>query len=329
LKKIIVYSLTALLIITIFLIGSTREKDYTKDIKNDSGIVLRTELPYYAKGTTRILAFWENNTKEDVAYGQPYTIDRYDEDAKKWIPLTLKDNYGFTMESLGLEAGWINKHTYNLNSFKEEITEGRYRIRADFRMNQQDIDVAAEFTITKEPSLIEVSELAFSDIENSKEIPIWLLDDESKGRISFPIHAYKNKQTFNTTIVVEGKNYHTNIAIGNGTWGVVEGFYAIKDNDYTYLVYSFSRVGLNEEHLSYIGIYNLTTNEETYVSKAYSNYDIGIAYKEKGLFNASFMEYEEFDSGGSSASSVYDEEKGEYKELGNFTIKDGKVVFTH
>ena len=326
-KKIIIYLLAFILVITIFLMGSTREPDFTKDIKNDLGITLKTELTYYAEGTKRILVFWENNDKEGVTYGQPYNIDHYNEETKKWNPLTLKDNYGFTMEALELRPKWINKHTYYLDSFKEEITEGKYRIRSSFTIKGKEHYVTAEFSITKDSSLLKVSELDFTDIENSKEIPIRLLDDESKGRKLFPIHAYKNNKTFNTTIVVEGTDYYTDIATGTGTWGIVESIYALKDNDDTYLVYSFSREGSNKEHLSYIGVFNLTTKKETFISKPYNDYDIGIGYKGDGVFNASFMEYEEFDGGGSAAQSVYDKENDEYKELGDFTIKDGQVIF--
>ena len=305
----------------IFLTGCNRNNDDTNDIENHSGVILRTERSYYAEGTLRVLAFWENNSEHGVTYGQSFILERYNDKSQKWGALTWKDGYGaFTMEALGLEAGWIKKHTYNFYGFEEELTEGRYRIKTSFTMDGKDNDIAAEFLITKDSSLLEVSELDFSDLKNSKEIPIWFLNDETMGKETFPVRAYKNEYTFDTTIVIEGKDYYTDIAKGTGNWGIVQGIFAFKEDGNIYLVYAFSRDVLFKGHTSYIGVFDLTTKKETYISEGFKKYDIAIGYREGGIFNASFMEYEESIDAGFSAGSVY-------KNIGDFTIQNGELIF--
>ena len=60
---------------------------------------------------------------------------------------------------------------------------------------------------------------------------------------------------------------------------------------------------------------------------AFRNYDIAIDYRGNGLFHASFMEHEEFIDGGIRGSSVFDKNKGDWKNVGYFTIQNGEIIF--
>jgi hypothetical protein len=287
---------------------------------SDRGVTLTTELEYYAEGTARILAFWENKTKFEITYGESWQLEKYDEENNKWT--TVKPIGGF-FNSIGiiLLPEWRRKHTYHVTFFDENITEGRYRIKTDFsndsiegNVEERQYDVTAEFAVTSDKSLLKKSELDYDDLENSREMRIaYECYDFSKifsKGMDFPVHVYKNKKTYDTTIVINGDEYYK-IAEGNGKWGIVMCSLYAADDGGKYLIYSYSREDNGKK--SYIGIFDLTARKEIYRSEAYETYDISINYRrepvtneygEKDIFEAGFMEHEENEYGGSGQSSA-------------------------
>ena len=195
---------------------------------------------------------------------------------------------------------------YPLDIFNENITDGRYRIKTDFIEEKQYI-ITAEFKITRDKSLLQKSELDFDDFKYSREIDIsYECYDISKiyrKEMDFPVHVYKNEKTYDTTIVINGDEYYK-IAKGTGKWGIVTcSLYTAYDEN-KFLIYSFSREDNNKKQ-SYIGIFDLIDKKEIYRSEAYETYDIWVSYRaEEDIFETGFMEYEEYEGGGSSSISA-------------------------
>ncbi|MCL2546787.1 MAG: hypothetical protein FWE06_06290 [Oscillospiraceae bacterium] len=287
----------------------------------ETGVTLTTELRYYAEGTTMVLAFWENNTEYNITFGEPFVLERYDASRGRWVDLTQRDGVGFILPAYTLDVGWRTKHTYNIGMFCENITEGRYRIRTSYSCicRDEDIGIAAEFFVTRDMSLVEASELDFSERAISRELRIWHIDDEAKGRSDFPVRVWKNRYTFDTTIVVNGRDYYMNIAQGVGGWGIVQGIFVLRQNGSVYLLYSFSRQGQSGERLSYIGIFDLDTREEIFRSEPFALYDISVNYRGNGVFHAGFMEHFEDFEGGFGSSWVSD--------IGYFKVSNSEIVF--
>ena len=248
-----------LVIILSVLIGCTPYKGnseresvgwYPNELPVLEGISITTELDYYAESTARILVFWENNSEIPIMYGEAWQLEKYDNGESTWSVITngLTD-IAFNSIGYDLPPGMSGKHTYWLNIYDENITEGRYRVRTDFHDSNItgtgliSYGVSAEFIVTSDNSLLRRSELDYDDLENSTEILVWPAyfnrsSPLGKG-IDFPVRVYKSKHTFDTTIVIAGEDYYK-IAEGTGQWGVVTCNY-FADGEDRYLIYSYSR----------------------------------------------------------------------------------------
>ena len=291
--------------------------------KNElAGVTLTTELEYYAVGTKRILAFWENNSEIPIMYGEPWQLEKFDFDKEKWS--TVRSDLAFILIGYDLLPGKSDKHTYGLSIYDDNIAEGRYRIRTDFHDSNitgnglKSYNIFAEFNVTSDKSLIKKSELDYDDLENSREIPVWpafFSGIDYKRSPDFPVRVYKNKYTFDTTIVINGEDYYS-IAEGTGSWGVVTCNY-LEDGDDKYLIYSYSREDENKVKISYIGIFDLISRKEIFLSEPFLGFDITVnALWGTNFFSVAFMTYFEDENGGSGSSFV--------RELGYLEYADGK-----
>jgi len=179
--------------------------------------------------------------------------------------------------------------------------------------------VSAEFVVTRDSSLLRRSELDYDDLENSTEISVWPAyfnrsSPLGKG-IDFPVHVYKSRHNFDSTIVIGGEDYYK-IAEGTGQWGVVTCNY-FADGEDRYLIYSYSRDYETDEKHSYIGIFDLNAREETYRSEAFAKYDITINERsEERHYSVAFMTHFKDGYGGGGGSLV--------SELGYLKYEDGE-----
>jgi len=150
-----------------------------------------------------------------------------------------------------------------------------------------------------------------------KNYTVFFRIDEStmENGIDFPVRVYKNRYTFNTTIVIGGEDYYK-IAEGTGQWGVVTCNY-FADGEDRYLIYSYSRDHETDEKLSYIGIFDLNSREEIYRSEAFAKYDITINERsEERHYSVAFMTHFEDGYGGGGGSLV--------SELGYLKYEEGE-----
>lgn len=336
----------AILLVVAFMFNSCNKDEedieYTGIIPDGlpvlGGVTLKSELEYYAEGTARILAFWENNTEYSITYGESWQLEKYDAKKDKWTIVCKGNGGGFTDIGIMLLPEWRRKHIYAVTRFDENIAEGQYRIKTylinddiEGDIEERQFGITAEFAVTREKSFLQKSELDFNDLENSREISIvhehYDFSKTFANDMDFPVHVYKNEKTYDTTIVINGDEYYE-IGDGSGKWGVVTcSFYVAYDGS-KYLIYSYSRENGGKKH-SYIGIFDLTVRKEIYRSVAYETYDIWVAYRreavtnrygEEDIFEAGFMEHEESEGGGISQSSTPG-------EIGYFKYENGIFSF--
>ena len=299
---------------------------YPRELPVLDGVSLTAELEYYAGGTTRILAFWENGSEIPIMYGEPWQLEKFDSAGKTW-KVVANDLTDIAFNSIGYELppGKSAKHTYWLNTYIENITEGQYRIRTDFHDSNitgtglVSYGVSAEFVVTNDSSLLRRSELDYDDLENSTEIPIWPARFNSSSSyergIDFPVRVYKNRITYDTTIVIGGEDYYS-IAGGTGQWGVVTCNYFAEGGD-RYLIYTYSREDEAGKKLSYIAVFDLNYRVDIYRSKAYTEFDMTVNERfEERYFSVAFMTHFEDGFGGGGGSLV--------SELGYLIYENGE-----
>jgi len=298
---------------------------YNHELPVLEGVRLTTELGYYAEGTARLLTFWENNSEIPITFGEPWQLEYFNNDWNEWTVVRDMTGVAFMLPGYCLTPGMSGKHTYWLSAFQENITEGLYRIRTDFHDSNItgtgliSYGVSAEFVVTSDSSLLRRSELDYDDLENSTEITVWpayFNRSSPLGRgIDFPLRVYKNRHTFDTTIVIGGEAYYR-IAEGTGRWGVVTCNYFVDGED-RYLIYSYSRDDETGAKLSYIGIFDLNKREEIFRSEAFTQYDITINERsEERHYSVAFMTHFEDGYGGGGGSLV--------SELGYLKYEDGE-----
>ena len=288
---------------------------YPDDLPTLEGVYLTTEHEFYAEGTQLILAFWENSTDYTLMFGQMWQLEMYAPDESEWVAVHFREQAGFTLEGLILQPGMRIRHTYHASMFEGSLTEGVYRIRTSYSntgiegegrvpgSRYEQHGISAVFTVTRDLSLHRRSELDYSRDENSTNVAIhnyeWF-----ERRAEFPVRVYKDTITYDTTVVINGHEYYE-IAAGVGGWGVVMCSYYAHDES-KYLIYSYSRAGVDHAKLSYFGIFDLISREVIFTSEAFDNYyDISIIYyHEEDVFNVSFIEYWEFEQGGLSSATA-------------------------
>jgi hypothetical protein len=340
-------AIVLIMLLTVFIFASCSEDESIENPGSASdalsvldGITLKTELEYYAEGTERILAFWENNTEFEIMYGAGWQLQKYEAERDKWTDVNNRVypedvTVGFISIGYTLLPDWYTKQIFHITIYDENITEGRYRIKTDFSNestrgsgtgNYEIYDITAEFMITSDQSFLQKSELDYSDFENSKGIQIqYAYRDHSNvfaKNTDFPVHVYKHKETYDTAIVINGDEYYE-IAEGSGKWGVVVCHYYVTDEG-RYLIYSYSRENDGEKQ-SFISVFDLIARKETYRSEAYETYDISLGHRmEEDHFAVAFMEHFEDDMGGSGSSLVLGD-KG--YDIGFLKYENGEFKF--
>jgi hypothetical protein len=312
-------------LITIVILASCGiSEDKYQDIE---GVAFKTELEYYAEGTQRLMAHLENNTEGVLTYGWAWRLEMFDESKKTWAVHSNNPFVDFAQPGFAIFPDTRINLTYDIDLYDENIKEGRYRVVQGFhrwegresvmgnRINKE-YSIAAEFKVTSDMSLIRTSELDFDDIENSKEIEIRTTNWETGGAHDFPVRMYKNKFTFDTTIVISGTEYYQ-IAEGTGEWGVLRYSYLLADGDSTYIIYSYSRERDNGKSYSHIGVFDLNLKKEIYLSDAFDEgYDIALSERGETVFAVFSGRY--FESQGGGRGDIYST-----RDIGHFRYENG------
>ena len=253
--------------------GNAFETKYAEEYSFRDDIQLIPEMEYYAEGTPRILVYWTNNSQYDAMYGESWNLERYDEKKDKWVILPRIDGENAViMIGYSFFPNSRNKKIYYLDAYIKNIKKGKYRIISDYHITispgvNEFYEVAAEFTVTDDSSLVGISELDYADLENSYEFPLY-------G--DYPVHVYKNKQSLETTVVINGTDEykidagfvksgvtHCGMDIFGGKWHLI----------YTYSCYE------NGYQCSHVGVFDLDSRKEIFLSDAYADCDLVLNYR--------------------------------------------------
>ncbi|MDR1298851.1 MAG: hypothetical protein LBJ84_01190, partial [Oscillospiraceae bacterium] len=202
------------------------------------GVSLQTELDAYASDTQRILVYWSNNSDQSLTFGESWHLEKYN-DSGGWESVASDKDAAFHDIGYLLEPGAVRKHVYWVKYIYDPLDEGLYRI-ATYYFDDSVFPVTpsdhralyAEFTVSNDAAGLKKSELDYDDLDNSKD----LTPHEMQQATS--IRVYKNKKTYDTTLVIDGEKYA--IAQGDGPWGVIQiNWHEIDGREY--LIYAYSR----------------------------------------------------------------------------------------
>jgi hypothetical protein len=289
--------------------GGIFEQPLMRSESTYEGVSLLTELAEYAPGTKRILTYWQNDSDLDLIYGNPYRVEELVNEKWQEVPAELY----FNMPAFMLPVGGIQKKVYSLDSFQEPLKTGHYRIVTEFSESsaqRTQHTVMAYFRISQDA--LGKSELDFPNLDTHADItPVDL--EQSTG-----VRMYKNWQTYETVLSIEGELYE--IAQGQGKWEVTQACLAeIEGNKY--LVYVFSR-SQKDELQSFAGVFDLKKKRNIYVSQALSARNLSVVHSEKPtVFPISDLElYEEGDHGLGGSAALG-------KRIGALVFRKGGFVF--
>lgn len=258
------------------------------------GVSMRTELDTYGPDTKRILVYWENNTDMEFMFGEYWELLKYKGD--KLEKIVSKDEYNiFLSVGYGLQQGETRKHVYLITRYTDKLDEGQYQIKTHFSNfgDKVQYDLTTDFTVSNDESKVNISELDYENIDICKDITPFDVEQRTSMRI------YKDKETYNTTLVIDSKSY--NIAPGLGGWGVIQ-ICLFEPSDNKYLVYAYSR-GI-DTHFSRIGVFDLSKKEEIFSSRDFEGYDLSIGEGDETSLQISSAEHQEDETGGESGSLI-------------------------
>lgn len=268
------------------------------------GISMQTELDAYSSDTKRILVYWKNNSDSFLTFGNSWHLEKYN--GESWERITKgNESIMFNDIGYGLKPNDVIKHVYWVSVYADSISEGLYRIVTHY-YDDKDIPVGpddehtltAEFTVSNDKSKIKRSELDYDNLDNSRDITPHEIEQ------ALSIRIYKDKNSFNTTMVIDGEKYE--IGVGAGRWGVVDISLYEADNR-KYIIYTYSRgVDSADTIISRIAVFDLQTLNHVFVSKAFSEFDLCVGPKslEGTAFTVSSLEHWEGEDGGSSGSII-------------------------
>lgn len=158
-KKI--FSVFILVFLLLFASCSEKPADGSKidegSITEVEGLVFKAEQEEYGGALSEITLTVENNTGDEVTYGEAYTAQRFEDGEWKTVPFG-KDGGWFIEIAYLLPDGESAKVVIDLaKQHSEAFSEGRYRIIKDFYLSAETASdgskakatLAAEFTISE------------------------------------------------------------------------------------------------------------------------------------------------------------------------------------
>lgn len=113
---------------------------------NEKGtfIVMSTDQKIYKIPVENINLTIENTGNSPVGFGAAHYLEKFQEDKWREIPY---ENFAFTDEGLGVEAGETFEQTVPLDYIGYDLTAGRYRIVKEVLLNPENKTIATEFEI--------------------------------------------------------------------------------------------------------------------------------------------------------------------------------------
>ena len=243
--------------------------DVSLDKPDLNGVSIRTELGIYTSDTARILVYWENHGDQSLTFGEGWHLEKYKSNG--WVAVKPSNDLVFNSIGYMLNPNEVRKHVYWLTYNYGPLDEGVYRIATSY-FNNKDIPIGADdhyslyavFTVSNEDTNTKQSELDYDDLENSKDITPGDVEQSSSIRI------YKHKNTFDTTVVIDGETYE--IASGDGRWGVIQINWYCADGS-EYLVYAYSR-DCEGEKIARIAVFDVEAREDVFVSREFHEMDL-------------------------------------------------------
>jgi len=114
------------------------------------GVETRIAQVYTEDGKTKLKVIWSNNTDHDVMYGEPYTIQRLDEN--EWVSCSKDEMTAFITVGYALKAGKEISKTYTISDLFDVSQPGIYRFKTNCSVSVdgkgwQDCALWAEFTV--------------------------------------------------------------------------------------------------------------------------------------------------------------------------------------
>ena len=252
------------------------------------GVFMRTEFDVYSPDTMRILVYWENNTDEELTFGEPWQL--YKKQGDEFFPVirTSGGSYGWNLPGYPVRPGKTRNHIYWIESFADSLAFGTYKIKTDFSTGRgetlKNYLLEAEFEVSDDKSKWGASALDFLNGENYGKYTD--MSGVGSSDIS-PFRVYKNKATYDT-IITDGI-YEYEIGEGSGKRGVVRNDLYEADGK-KYLVYSYSRQ-IDGKHCSHLCVLDITDNSD--VKEIYKSEPFFCDYDAVFVINAKLEERED------------------------------------
>ena len=122
-------------------------------VKPEDSVTLTTQSQSYPVGTEEITATWHNRASEDMIYGAPFQLQKWD--SGQWTEMEPIDKLLFLLWGAILRPGESGEVTYDVGHYYGPLQAGRYRIAALYnydserpvRQNDPRHEVFAEFTV--------------------------------------------------------------------------------------------------------------------------------------------------------------------------------------
>lgn len=144
-KKVLLIIISLLTIITLTGCTNNRVGEKTPHKVTDDKITMEVKQGTLTTSSATIIM--TNKTDEEYTYGEPYHLEIKHNDSWHILELEPNNDMFFTMPAYSLKAGESVEKEYNWEYGYGKLKKGTYRLVTDFSKEQNEIYVAAEFTI--------------------------------------------------------------------------------------------------------------------------------------------------------------------------------------
>ncbi|MDQ0350941.1 carbonic anhydrase [Alkalibacillus filiformis] len=112
-------------------------------IKGETNVQMETEKSIYSKSINEIKVTVRNQGPNPIAFGTYYRVEKYKGDTWYEVPLNIQ----FTDIGLSIKANETYDEEVQIKHIDYQLTQGLYRIVKEFRTENDEINLAVEFTI--------------------------------------------------------------------------------------------------------------------------------------------------------------------------------------
>ncbi len=102
--------------------------------KEPNDVVLTSDKTVYSADAKTITVDWKNNLDEEIIFGNPFYLEKKDEEWKKVEPKIVAT---FTMPAYPVQPGQSRGHDYNID-FYGGLEVGKYRLCATYMISSDE-----------------------------------------------------------------------------------------------------------------------------------------------------------------------------------------------